>query len=214
MSQTKMNNLFILALCVLAMHHECLPVNALTSDGLALLEFKKGLNNETGQVLLQTWNESDASPCHWEGIQCTSSGFVETITLSNVGAGGTISGALGRLQHLKVLDLESNQLQGNIPWELENCTRLVTLNLMDNQLSGQIPAGLGNLSSLAEVKLAKNALRGKIPSAVAACANLSVFNVSANYLSGTVPAALCKNPKLRELYIGENNLTGDVTTGM
>ena len=206
-----MNNFFSLALCVLAMHHEWVPVNALTSDGSALLEFKKGLNNET---VLQTWNESDASPCHWEGIQCTSSGFVEMITLSNLGAGGTISGALGRLQHLKVLDLESNQLQGHIPWDLENCTRLVTLNLMDNQLSGQIPAGLGNLSSLAEVKLAKNALRGKIPSAVAACASLSVFNVSANYLSGTVPAALYENPKLRELYIGENNLTGDVTTGM
>ena len=186
-------------------------LEALTPDGAALLEFKQGLNATDG--LLQTWNASDASPCKWQGIQCTNTGFVDSISLKNL-KGGVISASLGRLEFLRTLDLESGQLRGGIPLQLANCTRLETLNLMDNLLTGPLPAELGTLPVFANLLLSRNMLVGKIPDALAASPNLLIFNVSANNLTGRVPLALYQNLNLRVLNVGENSLTGNVTIGM
>lgn len=187
---------------------------ALTPDGVALLEFKQGLNATDGvDLLLPTWNASDVSPCRWEGIQCTSTGFVDSISLKDL-KGGVISHSLGRLEFLRMLDLESGLLQGGIPPELANCSRLETLNLMDNLLTGPIPAEFGSLPVFANLLLSRNMVVGEIPPALAALPNLSIFNVSANNLTGRVPLVLYKNVNLRLLNVGENNLTGNITTGI
>lgn len=196
---------------MLAGNQLIIQLEALTPDGVALLEFKKGLQNAT--VLLPTWNASDASPCEWEGVQCIdNTSFVDSISLVNLG-GGVISPSLGRLEFLRALDLEAGQLQGGIPRELANCTRLETLNLMNNNLSGPIPAQLGNLTALTSLLLSVNTLEGAIPAAVAASPSLKIFNVSANNLTGRVPLILYRNQNLQVVNVGENKLTGNITTG-
>nr|XP_024390502.1 leucine-rich repeat protein 1-like [Physcomitrium patens] len=118
-------------------------------------------------------------PARWEGIQCTDSGHVDSISVKNL-AGDVISPSLGRLQFVRIIDLESGKLRGQIPPELANCSRLETLNLMNNELSEGLPGELGNLTALSKLLVSRNKLGGEIPRSIAASPSLSIFNLSAN----------------------------------
>ena len=66
---------------------------------------------------------------------------------------GVLTDSDGRVTHLQ---LESNELSGEIPPELGNLSNLKTLSLRDNQLSGAIPSELGNLANLQTLLLEYN----------------------------------------------------------
>ena len=188
--------------------------NALTADGEALLEFKRGTANADGAVsALENWNESDDTPCYWGGITCTANFLVRTINLTSQGLEGEISPSLGRLQSLEELDLSVNSFHGSIPRELGNCTGLRILYLNENLLSGTIPGELGNLAELVEFVLSFNNLEGEIPTSLAASSSIYTFDVGSNHLSGHIPPELFENPMLTGLYINNNNFTGDITAG-
>ncbi len=67
--------------------------------------------------------------------------------------------------HGRVIDLElnRNQLSGEIPPELGNLANLTVLNLGFNQLSGEIPPELGSLANLIGLTLHANQLSGCVP---------------------------------------------------
>lgn len=48
---------------------EVLSVIGLNADGIALLEFKKAITSDPHSAL-KNWNDSDATPCRWNGIRC------------------------------------------------------------------------------------------------------------------------------------------------
>lgn len=188
--------------------------DAVTPDGEALLEFKRGIANADGAAsVLRDWNELDATPCNWSRITCTANFLVRTINLTSQGFEGEISPSLGRLQSLEELYLSANGFHGSIPRELGNCTSLRILYLNDNLLSGTIPAELGNLPVLGDLVLAFNDLEGEIPTSLAASSSIYIFDVGSNLLSGQIPPELFENPKLTGLYINNNNFTGDITKG-
>ncbi|XP_024370975.1 uncharacterized protein [Physcomitrium patens] len=188
---------------------------ALTPDGVALLEFKESLAvSSQSSPLLKTWNESDASPCHWGGISCTRSGHVQSIDLEAQGLEGVISPSLGKLQSLQELILSTNKLSGIIPPDLGNCRSLVTLYLDGNALTGEIPEELANLENLSELALTENLLEGEIPPAFAALPNLTGFDLGENRLTGHVPPAIYENVNLVWFAVNDNNLTGDITAGL
>jgi hypothetical protein len=68
------------------------------------------------------WLQTD-TPCSWYGITCSSANVTN-------------------------LDLNNNQLVGNIPTELSNLNQLTVLNLNQNQLSGSLPSSLIDLIHL------------------------------------------------------------------
>ncbi len=86
-------------------------------------------------------------PCSWRGITC---------------AGG----------HVNQLDLNGNNLSGNIPQELGNLIYLERLYLYGNQLSGNVPPLLGNLANLRFLGLSNNALGGALPDSLRNLTNL------------------------------------------
>lgn len=59
-----------------------------------------------------------------------------------------------------------NQLEGELPTSLGNCTNLETLYISHNQLKGDIPSELGNLKKLQELRMYDNDLEGSIPKQV------------------------------------------------
>mmetsp|Transcript_2608 Transcript_2608/g.5912 ORF Transcript_2608/g.5912 Transcript_2608/m.5912 type:complete len:132 (+) Transcript_2608:1293-1688(+) len=61
------------------------------------------------------------------------------------------------------LDLDANDLTGNIPSEFGNLSNLDQLDLRDNWLSGTVPMELGSLLSLGDVDLRLNELTGTVP---------------------------------------------------
>ncbi|KAK1592650.1 hypothetical protein Q3G72_028278 [Acer saccharum] len=87
--------------------------------------------------------------------------------------------------------LSNNNLYGEIPSALRNCTDIYILDLGDNKLSGEIPAWLGErASSLLILRLRSNMFYGKIPSDICKLSSLHILDLAINNLSGSIPSCL------------------------
>ncbi|XP_062093336.1 receptor-like protein EIX2 [Humulus lupulus] len=93
------------------------------------------------------------------------------------------------LKLLKIIDLSSNKLDGQIPEELTNLVELVQLNLSRNNLYGPIPIEIGKLSNLQALDLSNNKLSGTIPTTLEKMSFLQHLDFSNNKLSGKIPTA-------------------------
>ncbi|KAF3435985.1 hypothetical protein FNV43_RR23077 [Rhamnella rubrinervis] len=90
---------------------------------------------------------------------------------------------------LRVIDLSSNRLRGEIPVTLTNLVQLVHLNLSRNNLSGIIPMDIGELDQLQGLDLSHNHLSGHIPMSLAKIYYLAYLDMSNNNLSGKIPTS-------------------------
>ncbi|XP_031284775.1 receptor-like protein 33 [Pistacia vera] len=86
-----------------------------------------------------------------------------------------------------IMDLSSNQFQGQIPTVIGKLNFLQILNFSHNNLRGHIPPLLGNLTSLESLDLSFNKLVGEIPNQYVSLTFLSVLNLSYNQLVGSIP---------------------------
>ncbi|XP_019077500.2 receptor-like protein EIX2 [Vitis vinifera] len=91
------------------------------------------------------------------------------------------------LSIVKLIDLSSNNLWGEIPHGFTNLSTLGTLNLSRNQLNGTIPENIGAMQGLETLDLSRNRLSGPIPPSMASITLLSHLNLSHNLLSGPIP---------------------------
>ena len=147
------------------------------------------------------------TPCSWYGVTCDS-GHVFMVSLNSNNLTGTIPADLEDLQNLADLTLNSNALTGTIPTQLGNLSDLNTLNLYGNDLSGGIPASLGTLYKLAYLSLFDNVLDGNIPPELGNLSDLMELNINENELTGTVPPQLGSLVNLVRLRLDDNYLTG------
>ncbi|RYQ81348.1 hypothetical protein Ahy_Scaffold1g107306 isoform F [Arachis hypogaea] len=174
-------------LCVLLLHIMMKKYEAISPDGEVLNNFRLSVASSDG-VLLQ-WRPEDPDPCKWNGVKCDpKTKRVTHLILSRHKLSGSISPDLGKLEHLRVLALHSNNFYGTIPSELGNCTELQGIFLQGNYLSGVIPSEIGNLSQLQNLDISSNSLSGNIPASLGRLYNLKYFNVSTNFLVGPIPA--------------------------
>ena len=86
-------------------------------------------------------------------------GRVIAIELEHNELTGEIPQALGKLTKLETLCLPGNPLSGPIPPELSGLSELRNLELWNNRLSGEMPFELGNLSILGNHGLGNSHLR-------------------------------------------------------
>jgi len=96
---------------------------------------------------------------------------------------------------VSIIDLDDNDLTGNLPAILGNLAGITTINLSFNNISGTIPTELSNLNTLEILDLNNNQLTGSIPSSFAA---LSPSN----------------GGSLIELILQFNNLSGCYSPGL
>ena len=108
------------------------------------------------------------------------------------------------------VELNTNNLSGDLPTELGNLTELTTLALNDNSLRGTIPTELGDLTVLTTLSLRNNLLTGAIPTELGDLTKLTSLSLRSNNLEGTVPAALGNLTKLTNLWLHSNKLTGNL----
>ncbi|KAF4384993.1 hypothetical protein F8388_010591 [Cannabis sativa] len=92
---------------------------------------------------------------------------------------------------LRVINLSSNRLDGEVPMELTDLVELAQLNLSRNNLSGAIPLNIGSLNKLESLDLSHNNFVGEIPIGLAKIFSLAYLDLSYNHLSG-----LCGLPLL------------------
>ncbi|KAJ9709826.1 hypothetical protein PVL29_001344 [Vitis rotundifolia] len=98
-----------------------------------------------------------------------------------------VKGQEMELPIVKLIDLSSNNIWGEIPIGITDLLTLGTLNLSRNQLTGKIPQKIGAMQGLETLDLSCNYLSGPIPPSMSSITSLNHLNLSDNLLSGPIP---------------------------
>ncbi|KAL8218444.1 hypothetical protein R6Q57_021817 [Mikania cordata] len=95
---------------------------------------------------------------------------------------GHIYGSLGWLQ------LNDNNLSGELPQGPGKFMNLVMLDLGENNFSGNIPEWIGeNMTGVRALRLHKNNFTGIIPHSLCKCSYLKILDLAHNNLTGSIP---------------------------
>ncbi|TYI63479.1 hypothetical protein E1A91_D09G021000v1 [Gossypium mustelinum] len=151
----------------------------------------------------------------WPGIRCNA-GSVVDIDLSGHGLNGSITPQIGALSKLKLLNLSSNSLTGELPSSFGNLNQLalMTLHLRNCRLSGTIPPNIGELESMVDLDLSNNWFIGPIPSSVSNLTNLDSLFLQSNQLDGSIPKDIGRLTNLVALNLSSNCLVGPIPSSV
>ncbi|XP_019162182.1 PREDICTED: tyrosine-sulfated glycopeptide receptor 1-like [Ipomoea nil] len=93
-----------------------------------------------------------------------------------------------QLLRLESLHLRNNNLNGELPSSLQNCTSLSVVDFRGNKFIGRIPSWIGrSLKSLLIVSLRHNKFYGNVPSSICHLKNIHILDLSKNKLTGKIP---------------------------
>ncbi|KAF8685368.1 hypothetical protein HU200_043992 [Digitaria exilis] len=114
---------------------------------------------------------------------------------------------------LQELRLYRNNISGELPSALSNCTDLVTVDLKINKLSGELTKfNFSNLSNLKTLDLMENNFTGTIPESIYSCSNLTALRLSSNNLHGQLSPRIGELKSLAFLSLSLNNFTNITNT--
>ena len=138
------------------------------------------LYNSTGG---DHWNVSwdiNESVSQWHGVTVERNKVI-AINLEFNNLEGELPNEIGNLIHLRSMNFGFNKLNGVIPKSLKNLTELRSLELFMNSFEGEIPSELGSLKKLESLKLYSNKLTGNIPMSFMGLTNLKEFLLGSNF---------------------------------
>ncbi|XP_060209584.1 receptor-like protein kinase HSL1 [Lycium barbarum] len=174
---------------------------------LAFLHFQAGLQsyeNEKRIMLelkqlwgFQSWN-SNSSYCNWDAVSCIN-GSVTGIRI--VGGQLTrIPPIICRLKSLQWIILKGNNIIGEFPTYLYNCSKLEYLDLSSNQFDGPLPSDLHRLSGLIHLDISENSF-SEIPGAIGQLSELQYLSLRFNLFNNSIPREIGNLTKLETLDI-------------
>ena len=152
-----------------------------------------------------TYNDNwctDMPLSDWHGVTLNNEGFVEMLNLENNNLKGELPDKISDLKALQILSLSWNSLEGDIPESICELEDLSGFLIKQNRLTGGIPSKIGSLP-LISLDVTYNSLTGNIPESIADIMNenLNRINLNHNNLSGEVPAEIIGNEYFNEHWI-------------
>lgn len=138
------------------------------------------------------------------------------------GLKGTLPSAICLLEKLEILEVQNNQMTGELPACLATAMpSLQKLDASNNQFSGPIPAGFFGLEELESLNLSGNDLSGELDQLFAgiepaddgsypAYEQLTHLLLNDNGFTGPVPGEFIFLTALQTLKLQNNDLTGSV----
>ncbi|MCR9251852.1 MAG: PA14 domain-containing protein [bacterium] len=167
-------------------------------------------NITSGKSWFENSNWTNTTPLfHWSGVVVNDGGCVTELYLSNNNINGELtSGLLANLFDLSILELQDNNLFGEIPSDFENFESMVNFDLGRNNLSGNIPDIFQNWTQINTFGLAGNNLEGEIPPSLGDNISLRNLYLDSNSLSGEIPSSLDNLTGLEQLFVAYNDLSG------
>ncbi len=151
---------------------------------------------------------------YWFGVTIENGRVVEIRLGDPLGGGfgltGYIPAQIGDLTHLRVLNMQDNNITGNIPSEIGSLESLEELYLLNNDFEGNIPIEICNLDNLGHLYLQNNNLIGSIPAQIGDMSSLRVLCLSNNQLSGSIPEGIGNAVNLDQLFLQNNQLSGGI----
>ncbi len=180
----------------------------LQRDSFALMQIYNALDGDNWNYNTN-WGTNEPLWA-WHGVETGLDGCVDILNLNNNNLNGELPEEIGDLLNITQMYLNDNQISGNIPAEIGNLTNLIELDLYGNQLSGSIPAEITYLSELRYLYLGHNQLTGQIPVNIGNLSNLVHFFGDDNQLSGQLPVSIGNLSNLVWLDLSNNQLTGQL----
>ncbi|XP_054777604.1 protein STRUBBELIG-RECEPTOR FAMILY 2 isoform X2 [Prosopis cineraria] len=175
------------------------------ADVTALRDLYKTLNYPP---VLEKWNLEDPCEESWTGVACSGSSVVH-LKIQGLNLTGHLGSQLHHLHNLKMLDVSSNNIEGEIPFILPpNATHI---NMACNYLGQNIPHSLTMLKRLRHLNLSHNLLSGPIGNVFTGLDNLREMDLSYNNFTGDLPSSFGSLKNLTRLFLQNNNFTGSVT---
>ncbi|WOH09454.1 hypothetical protein DCAR_0728911 [Daucus carota subsp. sativus] len=116
--------------------------------------------------------------------------------------------------YLKMIDLSTNKLTGEIPIGITRLLELKGLNLSNNRYYGKIPLEIGELKVLESLDLSTNKFSGEIPPSMSGLSFLAFLNLSNNHLSGKIPSGTQLQGFNASTYEGNTGLCGKPLTNI
>ena len=190
---------------------EFLACNEERSDLMTLYEAMGGEN----------WTESDnwgtdAPLDQWHGISVDdSTGRVISINLNRNNLSGEIPPEIQYFPKLDTLRLDYNRLEGEIPAEIGELTGLKRMDIDGNPFTGGIPPELGKLVNLEELWIAGPQLTGSIPPEFGNLASLEILHLyDSPRIDGSIPEEFGKLTNLEVLDITATQIEGGLPESM
>ncbi|GLT45971.1 hypothetical protein SLA2020_197640 [Shorea laevis] len=114
----------------------------------------------------------------------------------------------GNLESLRIINLSSNKLTGEIPVKISSLSGLHQLNLSRNHLTGRIPSDIGQIRQLESLDLSQNQLSGQLPWSMSHLNFLNTLNLSYNNFSGRIPLSTQMQTFDASAFVGNPELCG------
>jgi hypothetical protein len=146
--------------------------------------------------------------CQWDGVECDDTNLVNRLVIFEKGMEGTIPPELALLP-LEIVSLFSNKISGPIPTELAESKTLTYLDLDSNEMTGEIPAALFS-ENIESLFLSNNQFTGSLPTTIGDATNLEQLWVNNNSIAGVVPEEIAGAQALVDLLLENNPLVWDL----
>ncbi|KAI0524102.1 hypothetical protein KFK09_003466 [Dendrobium nobile] len=197
---------FLYTFVTLLLFHKT-PAKSALNEKQILLNIK----NDWGNPLsLRSWNLT-GDHCKFSGISCSDDGFVEGINLYNSDISSPIPASICDLKGLAFLYLSENNIPGEFPIVLNNCSKLQKLDISDNYFVGELPVDIDKMpSNLTHLVIYGNNFTGNIPQAIGRLPAIKLINLRYNLLDGTIPAEMGNLSTLETLDLAYNSLVGEI----
>lgn len=180
------------------------------------------------------WNGSNI--CSYSGFTCNDNGHVVKIDISGRNLSGSFpENICSYFPYLKTLNIGYNDIHGDFPYTITNCSSLEELIMTHTPLTGNLP-DLSPMKSLRQLDLSSCQFSGKFPLSFINLSNLEVMNFNENsgfdlwklpddifrltklksmilstcMVSGSIPKTIGNMTSLVDLELSGNFLTGSV----
>ena len=193
-----------------------------TRDGefLACIEERSDLMKLHEAMGGANWTESDnwgtdAPLDRWYGISVDdSTGRVIAIDLNRNNLSGEVPTEIQYFPHLRVLRLDYNRLEGEIPREIGLLTELRRMDIDGNEFTGPIPPEIGNLVNLRVLWMGGNRMSGPIPPEMGNMDSLRTLHLYEAPFEGSIPEEFGRLSELRRLRIADTRIDGPLPTSL
>ncbi|PIN19563.1 Serine/threonine protein kinase [Handroanthus impetiginosus] len=145
-------------------------------------------------------------------VQIGNLGRLKILILGGNKFSGAIPDSVFNVSTLEILEFSYNSLSGNLPANMcRNLPSLTYFSVFSNQLCGQIPSTIGECSQLRTLKLQLNQFNGRIPKQIGNLSMLLYLYLGDNNFEGNLPMEICLQlPAIQKLSLGQNQLTGSI----
>lgn len=151
---------------------------------------------------------------NWYGIVVDSTGRVTGIDLNRNNLTGEVPPEIQYFPHLRTLRLDYNQLEGEVPPEIGQLTELRRMDIDGNNFTGRIPPEIGNLVKLEELWMGANEMSGPIPPELGKLASLQELHLYEAPFDGSIPEEFGALTELRRLDISDTRISGPIPAAL